>query len=116
MQKSPIHAGLRRFILWVNPCLFNAKRALLFVACALGGGLLQAQPVPTSVQQTPSGGWQLVRGGQPYYVNGAGGSVHMDQIVALGGNSLRTWGLEDAERILDEAQKHGLTVMMGLWL
>ena len=57
-----------------------------------------------------------MRGGKPYYVNGAGGSVHMDQIVALGGNSLRTWGLEDAVRILDDAQKHGLTVMMGLWL
>ena len=116
MQNCTKHAAFRGASARKELYLINRIRSLLFALGMVLAGVLGAQPVPTSVQPTPNGGWQLVRGGQPYYVNGAGGSVHMDQMVALGGNSLRTWGLEDAERILDEAQKHGLTVMMGLWL
>ncbi|MBU3676581.1 MAG: DUF4434 domain-containing protein [Chitinophagaceae bacterium] len=61
-------------------------------------------------------GYTLMRNGEPYYVKGVGGDVQMDKMVAIGANSLRTWGVERAGEILDEAQKHGLTVMLGLWL
>ncbi len=61
-------------------------------------------------------GFTLMRNGQPYYVKGVGGDVHMDKMVAIGANSLRIWGIERAQEILDDAQKRGLTVMLGLWL
>lgn len=58
--------------------------------------------------------YQLLRNGKPYFIKGAGGTSYMDRIVAYGGNSVRTWGTKDAQQILDSAQKHGLTVLLGL--
>ena len=75
----------------------------------------QAQAVKVEVRQTPQG-WEMLRDGKPYYVKGAGGDTHLDIVVNIGGNSIRTWGVEEAQTILDNAQKHGLTVMLGMWL
>ena len=61
-------------------------------------------------------GWQLQRGGQPYYVQGVGGSVELDRAVAYGANSVRTWGVDEAAAVLDEAHAKGLTVLFGLWV
>jgi hypothetical protein len=49
-------------------------------------------------------------------VKGVGGEVNFDKMIAIGANSFRTWGVENAQKVLDEAQKRGLTVMLGLWL
>ena len=68
-----------------------------------------------TVIKTTSEGFQLIRNGEPYYVKGVGGQVNFDQMVAVGANSLRTWGVDDAQNVLDEAQKRGLTVMVGFW-
>ena len=62
------------------------------------------------------GKWQLLRGGQPYYVNGVGGDEYLDRAVAYGANSLRTWSPDGAQEILDEAHERGMTVLMGLWV
>lgn len=72
-------------------------------------------PIKVSVVPTENG-FKLLRNGQPYYVKGAGGNTKLDVVMRCGGNSIRTWGLENAKQILDDAQKHGLTVMLGLWL
>ena len=56
----------------------------------------------------------LYRHGKPYFIKGAGGSEHLDKVAAYGGNSIRTWSIHDAERILDEAHELGLTVTLGL--
>jgi hypothetical protein len=61
-------------------------------------------------------GFELLRDGKPYYIKGVGGDVNMDKIVAIGANSVRTWGVERAQEVLDEAQRNGLTVMLGLWV
>jgi hypothetical protein len=76
----------------------------------------KAQPIHTEVGKNAAGEFTLLRNGEPYYVKGAGGSVYLKEVVAAGGNSIRTWGTENAKAILDEAHKYGLTVMMGLWL
>ena len=80
---------------------------LLFI-----GNLLFAQ---TKVVKTNSG-FELQRDGKPYYIKGVGGDVNMEKIVAIGANSIRTWGVERAQEVLDEAQRNGLTVMLGLWV
>ncbi len=59
---------------------------------------------------------KLFRNGKPYYIRGAGGHMNLDMLVKAGGNSIRTWGTNDAQRILDEAHAQGLTVCMGLWV
>lgn len=63
------------------------------------------------------GNWQLFRGGKPYYINGAGGDGSLQLLAACGGNSIRTWGADDkTEALLDDAQKNGISVALGIWL
>jgi hypothetical protein len=60
--------------------------------------------------------WELLVDGVPYYIKGGGGTVKMEELKAAGGNTIRTWGLENAQEILDKAHKLGLKVMLGLWV
>lgn len=60
------------------------------------------------------GGYTLLRDGKPYFIKGAGGTRYMDRLKEYGGNSIRTWGTNNAQQILDEAQRLGLTVTMGI--
>jgi hypothetical protein len=63
------------------------------------------------------GGYQLLKDGQPYYINGAGGTVELEKLKEYGGNSIRTWGVDaNTDEILDEAHKHGITVTFGIWM
>ena len=79
---------------------------------------------PFFVQQTPikvefreaGGKWVLRRAGKPYFVKGVGGTERLDELKAIGGNSVRTWGSEKAKVELIEAQKRGLTMTLGIWL
>lgn len=52
---------------------------------------------------------RLVRNGQPFFIQGAVGSVHLDPLVAAGGNAIRA-GVAH----LDKAAEKGLTVLAGL--
>ena len=95
-------------------------RAILAPALLLAGALVTsmvsyADPVPVELRQTDSG-WQLLRGGEPYFIKGAGGSASLERLAAAGGNSVRTWSTDGAGKILDEAQVLGLTVTVGIWL
>ncbi|AHM58408.1 hypothetical protein D770_00670 [Flammeovirgaceae bacterium 311] len=62
------------------------------------------------------GSYTLMRNGEPYFIKGAGGYEHYDKIKAHGGNSVRVWHSENAQQVLDEAHRHGLTVTLGLWM
>jgi hypothetical protein len=62
------------------------------------------------------GKWQMTRGGQPYFIKGAGGDGSKAALKAVGANSFRTWGADNLEKQLDEAQKLGMTVSVGIWL
>ncbi|RYY99239.1 MAG: hypothetical protein EOO11_05665 [Chitinophagaceae bacterium] len=86
----------------------------VFIAGLFSAQALQAQgPIKVSVELR-GGSYTLVRGGQPYYVKGAGGSAFPGRIRAYGGNSIRTWGTRGAKAVLDSAQQYGLTVLLGL--
>lgn len=74
---------------------------------------LKSTPVKVEVRKTGSA-YQLFRDGRPYFIRGAGGSSYMSRVAAYGGNSIRTWGTRDGQKVLDSAQKYGLTVLMGL--
>lgn len=80
------------------------------------------QPIPVSIQQDAEGNFQLMREGKPFNVRGIGGHRHIDTFIAAGGNTIRTWGVDDLERIidgkplLDYAHAKGLTVLAGIWV
>ena len=58
----------------------------------------------------------LLRHGKPYFIKGVGGVSHFEELKAAGGNSVRIWDDIDADRLLNEAEELGLTVMFGLWV
>jgi hypothetical protein len=83
------------------------------VALILFANLASAEPVKTAVVRD-NGGWQLLRDGKPYVIKGAGGGASKELLAKIGGNSFRTWGTRDLDAQLDEAQRLGLTVTVGL--
>ncbi|ARS37700.1 hypothetical protein CA264_03150 [Pontibacter actiniarum] len=58
----------------------------------------------------------LLRNGQPYFIKGAAGYRYYDRLSKYGGNSVRVWHTDNARQVLDSAQKHGLSVTLGLWM
>ena len=76
---------------------------------------LVRKPIKVEVREI-NGQFKLYRDGNPYYIKGAGGHTQLDKVARYGGNSIRTWGLEGTEELLNEAQKLGLTVLFGLWV
>jgi len=110
----------------VHLILYNNWRAIIkgvsFVqSVLLLAGLLVfssvswAVAVPVTLKQTEQG-WQLFRGGQPYFIRGAGGTTAFAALKAAGANSIRTWGDDATPELLDKAHALGLTVTVGIWL
>jgi len=75
-------------------------------------------PITVEVGKTERG-YQLLRGGEPYTVRGAGMVVDdIERFAAAGGNSIRNWNTmqdrQDTRAFLDKAHAHGVTIAMGL--
>ena len=75
-------------------------------------------PVKVEIEATEDG-YQLLRGGEPYLINGAGMGVDdLENFAAHGGNSIRTWSTnsdyQDTLALLDAAQANGVTVALCL--
>ena len=85
-----------------------------FVLCS--SGTQAAGVVPVKVEKKNDGSFALIRGGSPYFVNGGGGQRHLETLKRSGGNSFRTWGVDDIGLLLDHAERLGLTVSVGFWL
>ncbi|PQO46554.1 glycoside hydrolase family 2 TIM barrel-domain containing protein [Blastopirellula marina] len=62
-------------------------------------------------------GHQLQVDGQPFPIRGAGGDGDKALLASSGGNAFRTWGIgDDTKARLDEAERLGLKVALGIWL
>lgn len=75
----------------------------------------RAAVIPVRIVRTKAG-WQMLRGGKPYFIKGAGGDKNLPLLVKAGGNSIRTWAADDLEPLLDRAHAQGLSVTVGIWL
>ena len=101
----------------MKPLLLAVFIMPLMLACSPG----TSDPTsPVKVEIVRSGdGYQLLRGGEPYVIRGAGMSVDDIERFALnGGNSIRNWttisDTQDTQALLDSAHAHGVTVALGL--
>ena len=75
------------------------------------------KPLHVTVEQNaPNDGWQLMVDGQPFFVKGAGGKKYLEELQAAGANAIRTWSTDAADQVLNDAEKHGLKVCLGLWM
>lgn len=90
-------------------------KALLIAGPFLSWNPVMAEAVPVELRQTEEG-WELLRGGEAYFIRGAGGNHSLELLAAAGANSVRTWDAEDLEPLLDQAHALGLTVTVGIWL
>ena len=92
--------------------------ALLFLVLARH----DARASTVTLSHAADGGYILVRDGKPSFVKGGGGDSHLDTLVACGGNSIRTWGIDqlektvDGKRLVDRAQELGLGITAGIWI
>ncbi len=91
------------------------SRALLLVSLILLPIVALGEAIPVELRQTAQG-WQLLRGGEPYFIRGAGGDAPLEKLAAAGANSVRTWGADDIGARLDEAHALDLSVTVGIWL
>lgn len=91
---------------------------VLLLSCGANGITDEAKPTePSTVRLIGKGGtFQLTRNGQPYFIKGVGGDGSRKLLVQSGGNSIRTWGADHLQQVLDEAQQLGLSVTVGFWL
>ena len=96
---------------------YNRVRALLLpaVVLLLTPSLSPADAIPVELRKTGEG-WRLLRGGEPYFIKGAGGTERLAKLAAAGANSIRTWAADDIGDKLDEAHSLGLSVTVGIWL
>lgn len=97
-------------ILFSRPLFFLVFLLLLLSSCKEEQ---QYQNKTVEVKKIDNN-YVLFRHGKPYYIKGAGGTQQLSKIKEAGGNSIRTWSPYNADSILNEAHKHGLTVTLGL--
>lgn len=95
----------------------------LIAILVLGLGFTSTPSIPQKQEQPPQvkilqvkGRYLLLRNGKPYFIKGVGGEENLPLLKKSGGNSIRTWGAENKETLLDSAHKQGLSVTLGLWL
>lgn len=62
------------------------------------------------------GGYRLYRNDEAFFVKGAAGFEYVKELAEAGGNSLRTWGMDQTERVLPDIRRYGLTLCAGLWM
>ena len=90
---------------------------ICFPALLLAAATLASAAGPSKVTlQNDAGNFTLLVDGQPFWIKGVGGGASKTLLKQVGGNAYRTWGAENLGRELDEAQKLGLKVVVGIWL
>ncbi len=93
----------------------HTKQIAMALFSALSVASLHAAPIAVRIEKQGDK-FQLMRDGQPYFIKGAGGDGSKEMLRQYGGNSFRTWGADGSQSKLDEAQKLGLTMTLGIWL
>jgi exo-beta-1,3-glucanase (GH17 family) len=101
----------------MKAALTVAAMAFVVASCSPSSGN-KMSPTKVEIVRTETG-YQLLRGGEPYEIRGAGmGRDDIARFASHGGNSIRTWSTLDDEQdtmaLLDAAHEHGVTVAIGL--
>ena len=72
----------------------------------------EMSPIPVEIVEK-DGAYQLLRGGEPYEIRGAGLEFSdVGYFASHGGNSIRTWRTDDAVELLEQGLEHGVSVLM----
>lgn len=83
---------------------------------------VEAATPEVRLAERADGGWAITRGGEPYVIRGAGGSSRLETLREMGGTTIRTWGIDqmndvvDGNNLPDRCEALGLTIMAGIWI
>lgn len=58
--------------------------------------------------------FQLIRNGKPFFIKGACGNTNLELLAKLGGNAIRVYDTLHIAKVLDEAEKFGLAVIIDI--
>lgn len=58
--------------------------------------------------------FQLVKNGKPFTIKGASGNSHLKELAEYGGNTLRVYDTTNLKQVLDEANRHDLSVIVDI--
>jgi len=96
----------------------NSSRsvAVCLVALSAMAGVSSAESTQPEVRVVErNGGYILMRNGEPFFINGAGGGAqYLDEAVKAGANSIREWSPD--EEALEHVRQQGITALVGLRL
>ncbi|MBV5316068.1 MAG: hypothetical protein JZU47_22405 [Prolixibacteraceae bacterium] len=59
-------------------------------------------------------GFQLIRNGNPFYIQGASGNSHFKELSLIGGNTIRLYDTINLANFLNEAESCGLAVIVDI--
>ena len=111
-----MHASSRAFFVTFGRWFFFSALAFFLVAGLPAKAGSQVAVVKDGDQ------FQLMVNGKAFFIRGAGGTHRLSDLHELGGNSIRTWGIEslaeqvDGKPLLDRAQDLGIMVTAGIWV
>ncbi len=99
-----------------NMSIIKSVTMVVFLLCLLYASVACSGAIPVELANE-EGRYQLLRGGEPYQIRGAGLEYRdVGVFVSHGGNSIRTWRTDNAfqsgQEVLDNAAKYGITVVM----
>lgn len=60
------------------------------------------------------GSFQLFRNGAPFYIKGASGNSHFEELANSGANTIRVYDTLNLKMVLDKAEKNGLAVIVDI--
>lgn len=61
-------------------------------------------------------GFRLIRNGEPFVIRGAGGDSYFKELAEIGGNTIRLFNTTDLKEKLEEAHRHGLAVIVDIYI
>jgi len=83
---------------------------LIFSACSSDKSVSE----PKVSIKKENGKFSLYRNGEPFYIKGAAGDTHLDELSRAGGNAIRIWDTIHVDSILKKANENGIAVIVGL--
>jgi hypothetical protein len=85
----------------------------LFFLRTLKGEIIMDETKTVFIKKGPEG-YQLFRNGHPFYIRGAAGDSHLEELAAGSGNTVRLYDTLNLRNILDEAEKYNLAVIVDI--
>ena len=97
-----------------NMYISALKRLFLFAAFLLIFACSGKRSKPKSILKETHGKYSLIKGGKVFQIKGAAGYTNLSELRKAGGNSIRIWDTAHIDKIIQDANRNGISVIVGL--